>query len=105
MNTNNTDTKMNNETVIIAGIEIDKDVAYRCMKTVEPAILDVVTSLIKSGAPKEAVIEAAKTTAEAVVTGMVFMTGGLKSPTHLESSAYQTPPCKSCKPTQAEEPQ
>lgn len=34
MNNNNMDIKMNNETVIIAGIEIDKDVAYRCMKTV-----------------------------------------------------------------------
>ncbi|WP_339053588.1 hypothetical protein [Arsenophonus endosymbiont of Crataerina pallida] len=76
--------KMDNEqlsrkTVIIDGKEIDKEIVHHCMDTVEQAVLDVVTHLVKNGAEKEDVINAAKTTAEAIVVGMVFNLSGLAS--------------------------
>lgn len=68
---------MNNEqlgkkTVIVDGKEIDKEIIHHGMNTVEQAVLDVVTHLVKNGAEKEDVINAATTTAEAIVVGMSF---------------------------------
>ncbi|WP_339053457.1 hypothetical protein [Arsenophonus endosymbiont of Crataerina pallida] len=71
--------QLSRKTVIIDGKEIDKEIVHHCMDTVEQTVLDVVTHLVKNGAEKEDVINAAKTTAEAIVVGMVFNLSGLAS--------------------------
>ncbi|MDR5612331.1 MAG: hypothetical protein RAM36_04765 [Arsenophonus sp.] len=64
--------QLGKKTVMVNGNEIDKEIVHHCMNTVEQAVLDVVTHLVKNGTKKEDVINAAKTTAEAIVVGMVF---------------------------------
>ncbi|SPP31684.1 hypothetical protein ARAF_0826 [Arsenophonus endosymbiont of Aleurodicus floccissimus] len=58
--------KLSKKTVIVDGKEIDKEIVHHCIDKVEQAVLDVVTHLVKKGAEKEDVINAAKTTAEAI---------------------------------------
>lgn len=93
------------ETVEIAGIKMSKGAAYRCMDSVEPAVTDVVKHLVKSGVEKPVVIEAAKTTAEAVVAGMIFMVCGPGQPIHSKPSPCLTPEGKFDMPSQAQEPE
>lgn len=56
--------------VTIGDRKIDKEIAKYCLEKVEPAIFEVVTHLVKERCEKADVIEAAKTTAEAIVEGM-----------------------------------
>ena len=56
--------------VTIGDRQIDKEIAKYCLEKVEPAIFEVVTHLVKERCEKADVIEAAKTTAEAIVEGM-----------------------------------
>jgi hypothetical protein len=50
--------------------QIDKEIAKECMEKVEPAVCEVVMYLVKERCAKADVIEAAKTTAEAIFEGM-----------------------------------
>ncbi|HGJ5882050.1 hypothetical protein [Arsenophonus sp.] len=56
--------------VTIGDRQIDKEIAKYCLEKVEPAIFEVVTHLVKERCEKAEVIEAARTTAEAIVEGM-----------------------------------
>ncbi|MDR5615397.1 MULTISPECIES: hypothetical protein [unclassified Arsenophonus] len=56
--------------VTIGDRKIDREIAKYCLEKAEPAIYEVVTHLVKERCEKADVIEAAKTTAEAIVEGM-----------------------------------
>ncbi|PAU99104.1 hypothetical protein CBG25_20620 [Arsenophonus sp. ENCA] len=56
--------------VTVGDRQIDKEIAKYCLEKAEPAIFEGVTHLVKERCEKADVIEAAKTTAEAIVEGM-----------------------------------